>query len=175
MQLPNIITMIRIMLLPVYIHFFYSDMPNNMLYVGIIFLVAGISDILDGYIARKYNMESKLGAVLDPLADKLVVFTILISFTHKEIIPGWILLVMGFKELVLIIGALILYLFKGRQVLPSNIYGKLATIFFYVSIAGVLIKLPIIISKVLLAIMVILNVLALIKYIEIFKGLKKPE
>lgn len=173
MNLPNVITMIRILLLPVYLHFFYSDMPNNMLYAGIVFLIAGLSDVLDGYIARKYDMKSKLGAVLDPLADKLVVFTILISFTHKEIIPGWILLVMSLKELVLIMGAIILYLFKGRQVIPSNTYGKLGTIFFYISIVAIIIKAPSLICKILLGIMIGLNILALLKYIEIFKGLER--
>ena len=55
--------------------------------------MAGVSDVLDGYIARKYDLTTKIGAALDPLADKLMTFAVLISFTTAQLIPTWVLLI----------------------------------------------------------------------------------
>lgn len=175
MNLPNLITVIRIFLMPLYLYFFYSDMENGFLYAGIIFIIAGMSDVLDGYIARNFDMQTKLGALLDPLADKIVVFTILISFTHKEIIPIWILLAMGLKEGIMILGGAYMYLDEKNYVIPSNIYGKVATVLFYVSIFAFVIGLPENISKTLLITTVILNIIAFFNYLVIFIKLKKEE
>lgn len=175
MNLPNLITIIRIFLMPLYLYFFYSDMENGFIYAGIIFIIAGISDVLDGYIARNFDMKTKLGALLDPLADKIVVFTILISFTHKGIIPSWILLAMGLKEVIMILGGAFLYLFGERQVVPSNIYGKVATVLFYVSIVTFVIGLPENISRNLLSLTVVLNIIAFLNYLIIFIKMRKEE
>lgn len=166
MNIPNIITTFRIFLIPVYLYFFYSGGGNKWTYAGIVFIVAGISDLLDGHIARKYGLESRLGILLDPLADKLFAFAILISFTHMGVIPSWILIVMGLKEVSLIIGAAILYLFTNKEVLASDRYGKLATVFFYISIISIAGKFKY--SKVLMIITVLINILALVNYLHAF-------
>ena len=105
MKIPNLISIFRLFLIPVFLLVFHSDIENRILYSGLIFLLAGISDILDGYIARKYNLTSKLGAMLDPLADKLMSFAVLISFTTVKLIPLWILIPFLIKELIMIFGA----------------------------------------------------------------------
>ena len=115
MNIANMITILRILLIPVYLYFFYSSLRNNILFAGIIFIIAGISDVLDGYIARKYNMTSRLGIVLDPIADKLMTFTILISFTTKGIIPSWILIALGIKEIAMISGP------PGSSSMPATV------------------------------------------------------
>ncbi len=168
MSLPNFITIFRIFLMPLYLYFFYSNMEHRLLYAGLVFVVAGISDVLDGYIARNYDMKTKMGAVLDPLADKIVVFTILISFTHQGIIPKWVLGAMGLKEAILIIGGAILYLFKGNKVMPSDKFGKFATVLFYISIVSIVIGAPRELSKTLLITTVIFNVITLLHYSKIF-------
>ncbi len=173
MNIPNIITIFRIILIPVYLYFFYSKGVDKWTYAGIVFVIAGISDLLDGYIARKYNLESKLGALLDPLADKLFVFAILITFTVAKIIPSWILIVMGLKEVSLIIGAGILYLFTEASVIPSDKFGKLGTVFFYLSIISIVLKLPLEISKILFTITVIVNILAFINYFKEFLKIRE--
>lgn len=173
MNIPNMITVFRIFLIPVYLYFFYSKGVNKWIYTGIIFIMAGISDLLDGYIARKYKLQSKLGTLLDPLADKLFVFAILISFTHKSIIPGWILMVIGIKEVSLIIGAGILYLFTDFRVIPSDKYGKFSTVCFYVSIISIVINCPRNMSKVLFIITVLMNLLAFINYLRSFIKIRK--
>lgn len=172
MNIPNALTILRILLIPVYLYFFYSSFENNILFAGLIFILAGISDVLDGYIARKYDMSTKLGIVLDPIADKLMTFTILISFTTKGIIPMWILIALGIKEIMMILGGVILYLFKGKQVLPSNKYGKIATLSFYAATLSIVFKLPSIISKSLFFVTVALNIIAFINYLIIFIKMK---
>ncbi|MGO1712087.1 MAG: CDP-alcohol phosphatidyltransferase family protein [Senegalia sp. (in: firmicutes)] len=127
MNIPNMISVFRILLVPIYLLVFFSNLENRFILAGLIFILAGISDVLDGNIARKYNLTTKLGALLDPVADKLMLFAVLISYTVEKIIPIWILLALGVKEIVLVIGASILYLFKGNQVLHSNKYGKVYT------------------------------------------------
>lgn len=172
-NIPNMLTILRIFLVPVYLYFFYSGHENNILLAGLIFIMAGISDVLDGYIARKYNLGTKLGIVLDPFADKLMTFTILITFATSGIIPMWILIAMGTKEVMMIVGGGILYLFKGKKVLPSNKFGKVATLSFYAATLSVVFKLPEIISIILFVGTVILNIIAFFNYLIIYLDMTK--
>jgi len=172
MNIPNILTIFRILLIPVYLYFFYSNYTNNILFAGLVFILAGISDVLDGYIARKYDMSTKLGVMLDPIADKLMMFTILISFTTKGIIPFWILIALGVKEIMMVLGGAILYLFKGKQVMPSNKYGKIATLSFYAATLSIVFKLPEIFSTSLFFLTVLLNLIAFFNYLLIFMKLR---
>ena len=95
MNIPNILTIFRIVLVPIYLLIFFSDLPNKVLLAGLVFILAGVTDVLDGYIARKNNLITKLGTVLDPFADKLMSFTVLLSFTIAGFIPAWIILILG--------------------------------------------------------------------------------
>lgn len=132
--IPNMITSLRFFLVPIYLGVFYSDIENSLLYSTLIFALAGITDVLDGYIARKYDLITKLGTVLDPLADKLIQLAVLITFTTAGYIPLPAIIIIGIKELLMIIGGAILYYGESDAVIPSNIYGKLATIVFYITI-----------------------------------------
>jgi len=132
MNIPNILTAIRLVLVPVFIIVFFSNIPHAILISIIIFLSAGLTDVLDGYIARKYDMITKWGSVLDPLADKLMSITVLLSLTIRRIIPIWVLVIIGIKEALMIIGGAILFN-KGTFV-PARVYGKVATVIFYVAI-----------------------------------------
>ena len=169
MTIPNILTIIRIILVPLYLFVFYTVGENRILYAGTIYILAGLTDVLDGRIARKYGMVSKTGAALDPLADKLMTFAILISFTSAKLIPSWVLLVIGIKEVLMILGGFILYLFKEKRVLPSNKFGKIATVTFYAAILSIVFKVP---SPTFINLLIIttvaLNILAFINYFKIF-------
>lgn len=174
-NIPNMLTILRILLVPVYLYAFYSGAENNISFAGLIFILAGVSDVLDGYIARKYNLGTKLGIILDPFADKLMTFTILITFATSGIIPMWILVALGIKEIVLIGGGAILYLFKGGQVLPSDKYGKTATMSFYAATLSVVFGLPRLISTILFVVTVLFNLAAFINYLLIYlKMTDKP-
>lgn len=86
MNLPNILTIFRLTLMPVFILIFFSSNPNNLIYSIGIFLLAGLTDFVDGYIGRKYKLITKTGVVLDSLADKLMLIAVLTCLVIKEYI-----------------------------------------------------------------------------------------
>lgn len=132
MNIPNILTIFRILLIPIFIAIFFSNNANSLLLAVLIFLLAGLTDVLDGYIARKYNLITKWGTVMDPLADKLMLLTVLTCLVIKNYIPIWILIVITLKEAALIISGTFLY--KKDTVIPANKFGKISTLLFYIAI-----------------------------------------
>lgn len=126
---PNILTIIRFLLIPIIITLISSRQYVEAI---IVFSISGITDILDGTIARKFDFISDFGKLMDPLADKLTQLSMLLMLTIKKIIPIWIVLVVFIKELCMICGASFLY---GKDlVVSSKWYGKLATTLFYLAI-----------------------------------------
>lgn len=160
MGIPNILTLIRLFLVPVFILFFFSNSPNNLINATIVFFIAGITDVLDGYIARKYDLISKWGTVLDPLADKLMLMTTLICLFVKNYIPLWIVLIIGIKEFIMIYAGISLY--KKDIVISSDIYGKITTLIFYIGI--LFMPLNFSISKYFIYIGVFLSIFAFFNY-----------
>lgn len=132
--IPNLLTILRLILIPIFIYTYFSDATNNHLLAFSVYLAASFTDFLDGFIARKYSVVSKLGSVLDPLADKLMLLAVLFVFYLDNKIPLLILLIMLIKESILVCSAAIIYLKKEQLVIPSNIFGKTATIVFTLSI-----------------------------------------
>jgi len=131
-NIPNLLTVFRLVLIPIFLIVFFSPSLNGLLYAVGIFLLAGVTDLLDGYIARKCNLVTKVGIVLDPLADKLMLITVLTCLVIKSYIPIWMLIIIACKELFMIFYGLFLY--KKGTIIPSNVLGKLGTILFYISI-----------------------------------------
>lgn len=173
---PNIITSIRFFLVPIYVAVFYSSMENSLLYATLIFVLAGITDLLDGHIARKYDLITKLGTVLDPLADKLMQLAILVTFTSKGYIPMWAIAIIGVKEILMIIGGLILYYGKSDAVIPADRYGKFATIVFYITVFTISFVLKgeeNFVSFILILSTVIITVIAFINYFIGFTKVNK--
>ncbi|MGF7059598.1 CDP-diacylglycerol--glycerol-3-phosphate 3-phosphatidyltransferase [Brassicibacter mesophilus] len=173
MNIPNILTTLRFFLIPVFIYVFYSSFDNNIIYATGIFFLAGVTDVLDGYIARTFNMVTKWGAALDPLADKLMQITVLICFTDKKYLPLWVILVIGIKEACMIIGALFLYYSVDKTVIPANKYGKIATISFYIAIFALAFNINQTISFVFVLLAVGLTIVAFINYFIGFKVINK--
>jgi len=154
---------------PIFIYVFFSPMKNNIAISFAIVLLAGFTDVLDGYIARKYNLVTKIGIVLDPFADKLMLLTVLVSMTIKGMLPLWIIVVVALKESVLLIGALILH--KNHEiVVPANFYGKAATASFYIAIISVAFGTNLYLFFMIL--FVVLTMLALIIYANNFRKLR---
>lgn len=104
-QLPNLITVSRVALVPVLI-LLLKD--HDYLWALVVFAVAGASDALDGYLAKKLDVRSHFGAVLDPAADKLLLVSAYVMLTWLEHIPFWLLLTVAFRD-VLIVGGYLLY------------------------------------------------------------------
>ncbi len=131
--IPNILSCVRIALVAVFIYYFFHDYPNNLTAAVIIFLIAGLTDVVDGFLARRFKWITNLGKVLDPLADKLMQCTVLVCMTIKEIIPVWVVIPFILKELLILSGGL--FMIKKRSVVAvSNIYGKLTVVFFYAAV-----------------------------------------
>ena len=130
-HIPNALTILRFFLIPIIVIFIVND---KYIEAFIVLTLSGITDILDGYIARKFNFITNLGKVLDPLADKSTQISIIATLALKDIIPIWILIVVAMKEFAMIAVASFLY---GKEfVVSSKWYGKLATVLFYLAIVS---------------------------------------
>ena len=102
MNLPNKLTMLRVIMVPFFIFFLLCDtIPGNNIIAGILFIAASLTDTLDGYIARKYNLITVFGKFMDPLADKLLVCSALICLTQLHRIPAWIVCVIIGREFII--------------------------------------------------------------------------
>ncbi|MBP7073288.1 MAG: CDP-alcohol phosphatidyltransferase family protein [Clostridia bacterium] len=172
MNIPNALTIFRLILIPGFVYYYFSSMPNGDRIAIVLFAAAGVTDILDGFIARRCNLITRLGTVLDPLADKLMLLTVLISVTMKNQISFWIIIVVAIKETLLILGAITL--FNDHDiVVPANRFGKLSTIAFYIAIIAVAFDIPY--SKVMLDGFVIITILALVVYANCYISIKRQQ
>ena len=128
-NIPNVLTISRFFLIPFIIYFIVID---NYLLAFIFLTISGLTDVLDGFIARKFNFITNFGKLIDPLADKATQISVLIALTFKNIIPFWMIVVVALKEAAMIAGASFLY---GKElVVSSKWYGKLSTVLFYIAI-----------------------------------------
>ena len=126
-DIPNLLSFIRLLLVPVFVTLF---LKGDTTAAAVVFIFSGITDVLDGYIARKFGFISNLGKVLDPLADKLTQMCAFICLYITELVPLWMPAVYFVKELATAIGALFVFR-KGKVVVKSHIFGKLATLFVF--------------------------------------------
>ena len=158
MNLPNLLTIIRFLLVPVMSYFLVS---RNFTLAIIIYILASVTDVLDGFIARKYNMITKLGKFLDPMADKLLQFSALLGLWVVGIIPFWITLIFFLKEIFMGLGAI--KLLKNRDVVvPSKWFGKMSTVFFFVAIIFSMLSESLVVLKPYVLPMFILALLSLL-------------
>jgi len=116
-------------MVPAFVYVFFAQFERIYLSL-LIFLLAGLTDVADGYIARRNNWTSNLGKLLDPLADKLMQCAVLVCFALKNIIPWWLPAAFMLKELFMIGGAIIV-LKKIKVTVKSKWYGKATTAVFY--------------------------------------------
>ena len=130
-HIPNTLTILRFLLIPFIIVCIVQDKYID----AFVFLtISGLTDVLDGFIARKFNFITNFGKLIDPLADKTTQISILVTLALKDIIPMWILMIVFIKEFVMVAGASFLY---GKElVVSSKWYGKLATVLFYLAIVS---------------------------------------
>lgn len=135
MNIPNFLSLVRLTLVPVFAVVYMSSMEYSDIYAGIIFIIAALTDVADGYIARKYNKITKIGRILDPLADKLLQATALACLALKSIIPAILCFIFIGKELLMIFGSIFM-VNKMDDVLPSNWFGKSVSFVMSISIAS---------------------------------------
>lgn len=120
MNLPNILTVCRILVTPLFIILLFYDHPYAKSWALFIFIVAMLTDIFDGYYARKYNLVTDYGRFLDPLADKVMVLSALISFAVMDVIPYWMVSLIIFRD-VFVTGLRMAMTSKNKSMVTSKI------------------------------------------------------
>lgn len=134
MNLPNKLTIFRIILVPIMIIIPYLgiqgnfiDIPIYLIVIDAIFIIASITDKLDGYLARKNNQVTTFGKFLDPIADKILVLSAMIILVDIGKLPAWIPVVVLFREFV-VSGYRLVASSKGGEVIAASIWGKVKTV-----------------------------------------------
>ena len=122
MNLPNALTVLRMGLIPVFALLYANHMPRLALCV---YVLAAVTDALDGFLARRLNQVTPFGKLMDPAADKLMQLTMLFCLCTSGHVAWWIPIILCIKELYLAIGSM--YMLKKNMVVSANFYGKAAT------------------------------------------------
>lgn len=138
MNLANRITLIRVLLIPIFMIILFSDIPNSYYIAALIFAIASATDALDGYIARSRNQITTFGKFVDPLADKLLVSAALISLVGLGRIPAWIVVVIIGREFT-ITGFRTIAVSENITIAASSL-GKIKTITQLIAIIFLLLK-----------------------------------
>lgn len=126
MNLPNKITMVRLFLIPICIFILMSNFPTARIIAAIIFIVASLTDALDGYIARSQNLITNFGKFMDPLVDKLLVNSVLIALVEMKNLSCWIVIIIIWRELI--VTGFRLTAVSNNIVISANNLGKIKTV-----------------------------------------------
>ena len=174
--IPNVLTMIRLALVPVFVVVFFCVEESPKIIALCIFAAASLTDMLDGYLARKLNQITDFGKLFDPLADKLMVLTAMVCQAVAGVFPWAAVIIVGAKELLMVLGGI--FLLSKDVVVYSNIVGKAAQVCFIASLILSFFHDPlktwgVQLDLILLWITVSLAILALIVYTAEY--LKKPK
>jgi CDP-diacylglycerol--glycerol-3-phosphate 3-phosphatidyltransferase len=134
MNLPNKLTLFRIILVPIMVIVSFFDIPGSFLGISttmwimeLIFIIASITDKLDGYLARKNNQVTNFGKFLDPIADKILVVAAMILFVEMGRLPAWIPIIVIFREFA-VSGYRLIAVQNSGKVIAANVWGKLKTV-----------------------------------------------
>lgn len=138
MNLPNMLTSIRFLLIPVYVIFFVN---GQLISSFLVMTAAGLTDILDGYIARKRGQITRIGILLDPLADKLMLITVVLSLMWARMIPWSAAFLIFFRDLAMI-GMAAYFHYLGKAPTPANRLGKATTVLYYAAVMLVFFRAP---------------------------------
>ena len=125
MNLPNKLTLMRVILIPVYLVLWHLEFPGNNYAALAVFVVASLTDFLDGYIARKYDLVTDFGKFMDPLADKLLVCSALICLIELRQLPAWMVIVIISREFI--ISGFRLVASDNGVVIAASYWGKFKT------------------------------------------------
>jgi cardiolipin synthase len=130
-HIPNILTFFRILLVPVFLYFILSDEYKT---AAAVFITAGVTDAVDGFIARRFNVRTELGTALDPFADKFLLISAYIALAAKGFIPVWLMVPVLIKDSILLSGVAALK-GAGRKVkIVPSVFGKATTVLQIVTV-----------------------------------------
>ena len=174
MNLPNKLTMFRVILIPFFFVFFLIPITPYDKWIALaIFVIASLTDLLDGKIARKYNLVTNFGKFMDPLADKLLVCSALICLIELDKIPSWMVIIIIAREFI--ISGFRLVASDNGVVIAASYFGKFKTTFQMLAVCLMIADLPAlhVVTQVVLWIAVILTVVSLIDYLVKNKSVMK--
>jgi len=174
-HVPNILSIFRICLVPVFVLAYFLDPRDIKVYAIIIYAFAALTDLLDGYIARKFDAQSNLGNVLDPLGDKLMTFAAIICLTITTPILFWAVFIFFVKEALLGIGGLVIHRVAKADIPPANYLGKASTVVFFIVCGALMIftTLPDNVVLILMSLAIGLTLVALGRYIVSYSSVMK--
>lgn len=172
LTIPNIISLLRICIIPVFISLYFSDKPQHYFYALLVIVLSAVTDVVDGFIARRFNMVSDVGKVLDPIADKLTQVSVVfcLMFTHPNLI---VMVVVLFTKELLTLFAAVYILRTGFKPISAKWFGKLATVvvyltFFYAIYLDINPNMPILILEIMAVASTVCLVLSMAGYIKVF-------
>lgn len=174
MNLPNKLTMFRVILIPFFVLFMLVDITSVDKWIALaIFIIASLTDLLDGKIARKYNLVTNFGKFMDPLADKLLVCAALICLVELSVIPSWIVIIIISREFI--ISGFRLIASDNGVVIAASYFGKFKTTFQMVMICLMIADIEAlnILTTIVMWIALALTVVSLIDYLVKNKDVMK--
>ena len=168
MNLPNKLTIIRVCLIPFFVAALLFDHGNNYtmrIVANVLFIVASLTDLFDGKIARKYNLVTNFGKFMDPLADKLLVCSALICLIALDRIPAWIVIVIISREFI--ISGFRLIAADNGVVIAASYWGKFKTTFQMAAVILMIFNIPALtlVTNIVVVIAVALTIISLVDYV----------
>ncbi len=166
MNLPNKLTIFRVILIPFFVVLLLFDLTAYDKWIALaIFIVASLTDFLDGHIARKYNLVTNFGKFMDPLADKLLVCSAMICLVELSRIPAWVVIIIIAREFI--ISGFRLVASDNGVVIAASYWGKFKTVFQIVMICLMIADLPslALVTQIVMWVAVVLTVVSLVDYL----------
>ena len=168
MNLPNKLTIIRVCLIPFFVAALLFDHGNNYtmrIVANVLFIVASLTDLFDGKIARKYNLVTNFGKFMDPLADKLLVCSALICLIELGQLPAWVVIIIISREFI--ISGVRLVAADNGVVIAASYWGKFKTTFQMAAVILMIFNIPALtlVTNIVVVIAVALTIISLVDYV----------
>ena len=166
MNVPNTLTIVRVLLIPFFVAFMICNITSYDNYIAlVIFVVASLTDTLDGYLARKNNEVTNFGKFMDPLADKLLVCSALICLIQLGQLPAWVVIIIISREFI--ISGFRLVAADNGIVIAASYWGKFKTTFQMIAVILMIFNIPALatVTMIMLVIAVVLTVISLVDYV----------
>lgn len=168
MNLPNKLTVMRVILIPFFVAaLLYDNGSSQTMHIvaNVIFIVASLTDLFDGKIARKYNLVTNFGKFMDPLADKLLVCSALICLIQLGQLPAWVVIIIISREFI--ISGFRLVAADNGIVIAASYWGKFKTTFQMIAVILMIFNIPALatVTMIMLVIAVVLTVISLVDYV----------
>ena len=168
MNLPNKLTIIRVCLIPFFVAALLFDHGNNYtmrILANVLFIVASLTDLFDGKIARKYNLVTNFGKFMDPLADKLLVCSALICLIELGQLPAWVVIIIISREFI--ISGFRLVAADNGVVIAASYWGKFKTTFQMAAVILMIFNIPALtlVTNIVVVIAVALTIISLVDYV----------